>query len=193
MTQTFFHRRGLLLGALAALPLAVACAPTTRVNPLPREVRAGLRLAQVSVSTQGAAFESSRAADFASRLGPELQAQLRREFSDRLDPAGMTLAVEVQRFNLAGGTGTAFGRDQSRLTGSVRILERDGRLMASYPVAVIAGEARETRLGALASAAVTTAERFYRTLLSDFSRTTRVEVLGTDLVGARLIRQVTSN
>lgn len=190
MAQTSLHRRGLLLGALAALPLA--CAPTTRVNPLPREVRAGLRFAQVTVSTDGAAFESSRAADFASRLGPELQAQLRREFSDRLDPSGMTLAVEVQRLNLAGGTGTAFGRDRSRLAGAVRILDRDGRLMASYPVAVSAGEARETTLGALASAAVTSAEGFYRTLIGDFARTTRVEVLGADLPGARLIRQVTA-
>lgn len=184
-------RRFVVLGALAALPVLAGCAPAPYANPLSREVRAGLRFSDITVSTSGAAFESARAGDYASRLGPELQAQLRRAFSDRLDQDGVTLAVEIQRLNVAGSAGTAFGRDQSRMTGSARVLDREGRLMASYPVTVIAGEARETRLGALAAAAVTSADRYYRTLVADFARTTRSQILGADLPGARLVRQAT--
>ena len=182
-------RRYFLMLAGAA-PLLAACSPTPYANPLSREVRAALRFRRIEVDTGGAAFESARAADYATRLGPELQAQLRQEFSDRIDPAGVTLAVEVQRLNVTSATGTAFGRDQSRLSGAARVLDREGRLLASYPVTVIAGTARGTTVGALASAAVTTAEGFYRTLVADFARTTRTEILGADRLGARLARQV---
>ena len=184
------QRRFFLTGALVVAPLLAACAPTPYANPLGREARAALRFSEVEVTTSGAAFESARAADYASRLGPELRAELRREFSDRLDPGGVRLAIEVQRVNVAGSTGTAFGRDQSRLSGAARVIDREGRLLASYPIAVVAGEARETRLGALAAASVTSADRFYRALLSDFATTTRTEILGADLPGARLLRQV---
>ena len=182
-------RRIFLLGTLAAGSLA-SCAPTPHANPLGREARAALRLGRIEVRTEGAAFESARARSQASQLGPDLEAELRRTFSDRLDPSGATLVVEIQQVNLAGGTRTAFGSDQSRMTGAVRLLGEDGRLRASYPVTVIAGEARETTLGALAAATVGSADRFYRTLLVDFARTTRSQMLGPDLPGARLMRQI---
>ncbi len=186
------QRRFFLSGALAGLPMLVACAPTPYTNPIGREARAALRFSEVTVSSSGAAFESARAADYASRLDPELRAALRREFADRMDPAGVPLMVEIQRLNVATGTGTAFGRDQSRLSGQVRVLDRDGRVLGSYGISVVAGEARDSRLGALAAASVSSAERFYRALVNDFAATTRTEILGTELPGARLLRRTTS-
>ena len=185
------HRRYFLTGALAGLPLA-ACAPTPYSNPIGREARAALRFSDVTVSSSGAAFESARAADYASRVGPELRAALRREFADRMDPAGVPLEVEVQRLNVATGTGTAFGRDRSRLSGTVRVRDAQGRVLGSYAIAVAAGEARESRLGALAAATVSSSERFYRAMVNDFAATTRTEILGSELPGAGLLRRATT-
>lgn len=184
-------RRVFLSGALAAGTLSAACAPTPYANPLGREARAALRFARIEVNTAGTAYESARAADYASGLGPQLQARLRRAFSDRLDPGGVTLAVEIQRLNVAGATGTAFGRDQSRMSGAARVLDREGTLLASYPITVIAGQARSSTVGALASAAVTTADGYYRALLDEFAQNTRIEILGSESFGARTVRQLT--
>lgn len=186
------QRRVFLTGALAGLPLLAACAPTPYTNPIGREARAALRFSDIVVSTSGAAFESARAADYATRLGPELRAALRREFADRMDPAGVPMFAEIQRLNVATGTGTAFGRDQSRMSGAVRVLDLQGQVLGSYGIAVVAGAARESRLGALAAASLSSAERFYRALIDDFAATARTEILGTELPGARLLRRTTA-
>lgn len=185
------QRRLFLLAGLAAVPLLAGCTPTPYAGPLGREARATLTLARIDVASQAAVFESSLAREYASRLGPDLQAYLRREFADRMDPAGMTLVVDVQRFNLARSLRTTMGRDQSRMTGVARLLERDGTLVASYPVTVIAGEARTTTTGALATAAVTRADGYYRSMLTDFARETRATIMGRESPGARLLRDVT--
>ena len=183
-------RRVFLITGLMAVPFVMGCTPTPYVGPLGREARATLRLARIDVAAQGTVFESSLAREYASRLGPELQANLRREFADRMDSGGMTVVVEVQRFNLARSLRTTMGRDQSRLSGTARLLERDGTLVASYPVTVIAGEARGTTVGALATAAVTTADGYYRSMLTDFARETRAAILGREGPGARLLRDL---
>ena len=101
--------------------------------------------------------------------------------------------VEIARFNLAGSARTAMGRDQSQLQGSVRIIDPSGRLLATYPIQVVAGTAAESRTGALARAAVTTADGFYRSLLTSFARDSRAQILGSDLPGQRLLRRVTAD
>ncbi len=184
------YRRTFAL-ALAAGALA-ACAPQPFANPLSREMQANLRISRIDVVTTGAAFESSLAAGTASRLGSDLTGALRQEFADRLRPDGVVMSVEVARMNLAGSVRTAFGRDQSRLQGTVRLLGPGGGLLATYPVQVEAGAAAETRTGALARAAVTTADGLYRTLLRDFARATREQILGADLPGQRLLRRATA-
>ena len=184
------ERRSLLLMCGAAA--MAACAPQPYTNPLSREMRAGLTFARVDVVTTGTAFDSALAAGYSSRLGPDLTGSLRREFADRLDPAGMTLSVEIARLNVAGSVRTAFGSDQSRLLGTARVIDRNGALLATYPIQVEAGRAAETRTAALARAAVTTADRFYRSLLDDFARATREQILGADLPGQRLLRRATS-
>ncbi|NYS26801.1 hypothetical protein HUK65_17685 [Rhodobacteraceae bacterium 2376] len=178
----------LMIGASAL----VACAPQPYSNPLSREARAGLAFSRFDVVTTGASFDSSMAANYASRLGADLAAALRSEFSDRVGADGVVMNVEIARFNLAGSTRTAMGRDQSQLQGSVRIIDRAGRLLATYPIQVVAGAAAETRTGALARAAVTTTDGFYRGLLSGFARTSREQILGSDLPGQRLLRRVTA-
>jgi hypothetical protein len=183
-------RRRSLLAMLAATPLA-ACAPQVATNPLGREARAQLAISRIDVTTTGAFFESRAAAGTATRLAPDLTAALRQEFSDRLRPGGVVMSVEVARMNLAGSVTTAFGRDQSRLQGTVRLIGPAGRLLAVYPVQVEAGAAAETRTGALARATVTTAEGFYRALLRDFARATRAQILGADFPGQRLWRRAT--
>jgi hypothetical protein len=72
------------------------------------------------------------------------------------------------------------------------VIDRTGALLATYPIQVEAGRAAETRTGALARAAVTTADRFYRGLLDDFARATREQILGAALPGQRLLRRATS-
>lgn len=183
-------RRRLFL-IMSASDLA-ACAPQPYSNPLSREARAGLVFSRFDVVTTGASFESNLATDYASRLGPDLAAVLRSEFSDRVRSDGVVMNVEIARFNLAGSARTALGRDQSQLQGSVRITDASGRLLATYPIQVVAGAAAETRTGALARAAVTTAEGFYRGLLTGFARTSREQILGADLPGQRLLRRVTA-
>ncbi len=184
-------RRAFMLSLLAGA--VAACAPQPGSNPLGREARARLRIARIEVVTTGAAFESTRAAESASRLGPDLRATLRQEFSDRISGDGVTMSVEIARMNLAGSVGTAFGRDRSRLQGTVRLVDDAGRLLATYPVQVEAGTAAETRTGAVARATVTTAEGFYRALLRTFARETRTQILGADLPGQRILRQVTAD
>ena len=180
------RRRFLTVGALAlggAAGLA-GCAPQPHANPMGRELRASITFSEVSVTTAGAALESRRASEAATALGPELEAALRQAFSDRMAADGMArMVVEIDRFNLAGGTRTAFGSDQSRLSGAVRVLDGEGRLLGSYAVVVTAGEAAETRLGALAGAAVGSADRFRRQLSQEFARTSRLQVLGPDRPG----------
>jgi len=178
----------MLVGATAL----AACAPRVQTNPLSRDMRAALAFSRVDVVTTGTAFESTLAGDYATRLGPDLTGILRREFSDRLDPAGAVLNVEVSRLNVAGSVRTAFGRDQSRMLGTARVIDRDGTLLASFPIQVVAGTAAESRTGALARATVTTADRFYRGLLGDFARATREQILGADLPGQRLLRRATT-
>ncbi len=102
------------------------------------------------------------------------------------------MSVEIARMNLAGSVRSAFGRDQSRMQGTVRLLDPTGALLAAYPVQVEAGTAAESRTGALARATVTTSEGFYRSLLRDFARAAREQILGADLPGQRLFRQATS-
>lgn len=175
---------------LPLLLILAACAPLPRANPLSAEQVRDLAFSEIRVTTAGAGFEG-RGTDFSSRLAPELQAVLRREFSDRLGPGGATMVVEVGRLNVAGGTSTALGRDQSTLTGTVRILA-GGALVASYPIQVIAGEASESLAGALVGATVNSGERFYRRLLNGFARDAREQILGPGLPGSRTVRRVSS-
>jgi hypothetical protein len=184
------HRRTFIL-MLGAGTLA-ACAPRPYTTPLGREARAALAISRIEVVTTGTSFESTLAADTGSRLGTDLTGALRQEFSDRLRPDGVVMSVEIARMNLAGSVRTAFGRDQSRMQGTVRLLDPAGTLLAAYPVQVEAGTAAETRTGALARATVSTAEGFYRSLLRDFARTTREQILGGDLPGQRMLRRATS-
>lgn len=183
-------RRTLILmigaGALAA------CAPQPQSNPLGRDMRANLMFSRFDVVTTGASFESAAATGYASRLGPDLAATLRSEFSDRIRPDGVVMSVEIARFNLAGSTRTALGQDQSQLQGSARIIDPAGRLLGTYPIQVFAGTAAESRTGALARAAVTSTDQFYRSLLGDFARTSREQILLPDLPGQRFVRRVTS-
>ncbi|WP_209426441.1 hypothetical protein [Pararhodobacter sp. SW119] len=184
------QRRTLLLmlgsGALGA------CAPQPYTNPLSREARAALGITRIEVVTTGTAFESALAAESATRLGPDLTGALRQEFADRMRPDGVVMSVELARLNMASSLRTAFGRDQSRLQGTVRLLDASGRLLAAYPVQVEAGAAAATRTGALARASVTTAEGFYRDLLRAFARAAREQILGAGIPGQRLLRRVTS-
>ena len=172
------------------LLLLAACAPLPRANPLSAEAVRSLTFAEIEVTTAGAGFEG-RGAAFSSRLAPELRAVLRREFSDRLGAGGARMVVEVGRLNVAGGTSTALGRDQSALAGTVRILD-GGALVASYPIQVIAGEASASIAGAIVGATVNSGERFYRRLLDGFAQDAREQIVGRGLPGSRVVRQVSS-
>lgn len=175
---------------LPLLLLLAACSPLPRSNPLSAEAVRTLTLADIQVTTAGAGFEG-QGREFSSRLAPDLRAVLRREFSDRLGPGGVVMVVEVARLNVAGGTATALGRDQSALTGTVRLLD-EGALIASYPIQVIAGEASESLAGTLVGATVNSGERFYRRLLTGFARDSREQILGAGLPGSRTVRRVSN-
>jgi hypothetical protein len=183
--------RRLLLTLLVSVTLA-ACAPSISPNPISRDVRNSLTFGTIEVTTTGTAFESTRATDYSSRLSADLKTILTREFSDRMAAGGATMVVDLARFNLAGATTTAFGRDQSTLQGSVRILTPDGTLLGTYAIQSISGDAAQTTTGALIGAAVNSADGFYRDMLTGFARDTREQVLGRDLPGQRLIRRATS-
>lgn len=188
---TRLARRPLILGPLIlGLALAAAgCAPLPRSNPLSAEAVRNLTLAEIVVTTDGATFEGA-GAERSSRLAPELQAVLRREFTDRTGPSSTTMVVEVARLNVAGGASTALGRDQSALSGTVRLID-GGRLIASYPIQVVAGEASESVAGTVVGAAVNRSERFYRRLLRGFAQDAREQIVGRGLPGSRAVRRVT--
>ncbi|SFP88470.1 hypothetical protein [Tranquillimonas alkanivorans] len=169
------HRRHFLLLS-AAVPLA-ACAPTPRTNPLSRSLASNLQLGSINVSTAGAAYENARAGEYATRLGPDLEAALRQELSGRLSPgAPARMEVEVSRLNLASSARTAFGSDQSALVGSVRLVSPDQGVLASYVVDARAGEAAETRAGALLDTALNLGDRYYRRLLTTFADDTEQQI-----------------
>ncbi|SDE35781.1 hypothetical protein [Limimaricola pyoseonensis] len=185
-----FTRRSLI--ALAAAATLAACG-TPDPNPLSRSARAEMQLSTISVATEGTGFESGAAQRFSSRLAPDLETALAREFADRLGRGGQwQMQVDVSRLNVAGGTSTAFGRDQSRLSGAVRIIDPSGALRGSYTIQVLAGEAAEGTGGALLGAAVNSAGGYYRDLLEAFARDARMQVLGADLPGQRILRRVSN-
>jgi hypothetical protein len=182
------NRRHLIALGLAGL-LAACGAPDP--NPLSRAARSELQFAGIEVTAMGAGFESGAARDYTSRIAPDLEAALKREFADRLGRGGQwRMLVEVSRLNLAGGTSTALGRDQSRLSGAVRVLDPSGALRASYTIQVLAGEAAESRTGTLVGAVANSAGGYYRELLTAFARDARTQVLGADLPGQRLARRI---
>lgn len=182
-------QRRAMMALLTGAALA-ACAPLPNTNPIGRDVRAVLKFSSVTVNTTGAAFESARAADYSSRLAPELKSLIEREFADRMDPGGVQLVVDIARLNVAGATTTAFGRDRSTLQGSVRVMNTDGTLLGTYAIQTVAGDAAETTAGALFGAAVNSGDGFYRKLVDGFARDTREQVLGGDLPGERMIRRM---
>lgn len=182
-------KRRLVIALLGASAL-VACAPTPNANPISREVRQTLTFSEINVTTSGAAFDSTRASERSSSLGPDLQAWMKRELADRMSPGGATLAVDIAKLNVAGSTTTRMGRDQSQLQGSIRVLDGDGQLLGTYQINVVAGQAAETTAGALASAAVQSADGYYRSLLDAFARDAREQILGAELPGQRLLRQI---
>lgn len=179
------RRFALTLLGCAALS---ACAPLPSANPLSREMRANLRIANIEVVTAASAFESTRAAAFSGRLSGDLEGLLRTEFADQMSDGGLTMSVEISRLNIASTTATQFGRDQSRIAGAVRLLRADGTLLATYTITQVSGAPSQTTAGALAAAAVTRADRFYRDLLNAFSKDTREQIIGTYLPGERLAR-----
>lgn len=185
-----FHRRHLIALGLAGL-LAACGAPDP--NPLSRAARGEMQLADIVVTAEGAGFESGAARRYTSRIAPDLDAALSREFADRLDRGGeWRMLVEVSRLNLAGGTSTALGRDQSRLSGAVRVIDPAGSLRASYTIQVLAGEAAESRTGTLVGAVANSAGGYYRELLAQFARDARTQMLGGDLPGQRLVRRISN-
>lgn len=177
------------LFAMIAATALVACAPLQSTNPIAREVRQSLTFSSITVNTTGAAFDSGRATEFSSSLKGDLETALKTEFVDRLDPAGVQMVVDLARINLAGSTTTAFGRDQSTMSGSVRILDGDA-LLGTYAIQVVAGDAAQTRTGALFDSAIRSSNGYYRSLVNGFARDARVQVLGADLPGERALRQL---
>ncbi|WP_334061085.1 hypothetical protein [Limimaricola cinnabarinus] len=183
-------RRTLIALGLAGL---LAACGTPDPNPLSRAARGEMQLADIEVTAQGAGFESGAARDYASRIAPDLDAALSREFADRLERGGQwRMLVEVSRLNLAGGTATALGRDQSRLSGAVRVIDPAGALRASYTIQVLAGEAAESRTGTLLGAVANSARGYYRELVAGFARDARAQVLGADLPGQRMVRRISN-
>lgn len=168
---------GRTLLVLAAM-LLVACAPEPRINPLSASVARSLTISQVDVNTRAAAFESERARDFSSQLAADLRAALRRSFSDRLSAGGAVLRVEVARLNVTDSASSAFGRDQSALQGLVQLVEPETeRVLANYSIDVRAGQAAETRTGAIFSSLIESSGGFYREMVDEFAERTADRVL----------------
>jgi len=184
------NRRSMLV-ALCAASLA-ACAPLPNSNPISRNVRASLTFASIEVNTSGTAFESTRAADYTSSLSGDLRGTLEREFVDRMDSGGVKIVVDVARINVAGATTTAFGRDQSLLQGSVRVIGTDDQVLGTYAIQVVAGNAAGSTTGALVGSAIHSGDGYYRDLVNGFARDTREQILGGDWPGQRLLRQVSN-
>ena len=154
---------------------AAACAPEPRSNPLSREAARSLTFSEIEVTATGTAFESTAARDYASRLAPELEAVLAQEFSHRRGD-GARMEVDIASLNVAGGRTTAFGRDQSRMSGTVRIVDGGGRVMANYRIQSLAGDAAQSRWRAVFDTVTRSADGYYRVLLREFERSTRQQV-----------------
>jgi type IV pilus biogenesis protein CpaD/CtpE len=184
------NRRSVII-ALCAASLA-ACAPLPNTNPISRDVRASLTFSSIEVNTSGTAFESTRAADYTSRLSGDIRGLLEREFVDRMNSGGVKMIVDVARINVAGATTTAFGRDQSLLQGSVRVVGLDDAVLGTYAIQVVAGGAANTTTGALVDSAIHSGDGYYRDLVGGFARDVREQILGGDWPGQRLIRQVSN-
>jgi hypothetical protein len=179
------HRRTLIAtGALSAL---AACAGPTGTALTRAETRA-LSIADVRVVTSGGAFLNG-GPDYRNRIVGDLEAALRAAFSDRLDPSGWEMRVEIGTLDVVGGTATASGRGQSELSATLRLLDRAGALRASIPLTVTAGRARETLTGTAIGAITGGRDRFYANLVEAYADDARIVLLGDDLPGEALIRR----
>ena len=152
-----------------------ACTPEPRSNPLGREAARSLTFSEIEVTSTGTAFESTLARDYASRLAPELEAVLEQDFSHRRGD-GARMEVDIASLNVAGGRTTAYGSDQSRMSGSVRIVDNDGRVMANYRIQSLAGDAAQSRWRAIFDSVTRSSDGYYRVLLREFARSTRQQV-----------------
>ncbi|WP_371153311.1 hypothetical protein [Jannaschia sp. 2305UL9-9] len=179
------HRR--MFTSLALMALASACGGPTG-TALTRDERRALRIAAFPVATEGADFRNG-GPDFRNRLVPDLSGAMRREFSDVVDPSGWTAQAEIAVLDVVGGTATATGRGQSRLSGTLRLIDPSGGLRASIPITVTAGAARETRSGQAIGALTGGRRGFYDDLVDAFAREARLLTLGEDLPGERLVRR----
>lgn len=165
------RRHFLTLSAAGTVLAAAGCAPMPRSNPLSRAMATSLTFSDITVSASGAAFENRRAAGYSSRVAPELEAVLKQRFAKRMNPGSAArIEVELARLNVADSARTAFGSDQSALSGTVRVISAGGGVLASYVIEARAGEAAETRTGALFDAAVRSSDGYYRQLLDAFAR-----------------------
>lgn len=181
--------RRTLLAGLLAVP---ACAPLPATSPLSRDERRSLRIERIEVEANAANLLSEAAEERRNLLPGDLTEALRGDFADRIGSGGATLIAEIQRFNVVGGTATAFGRDRSELSGVLRLVDTGGRVRASVPITVTAGVAGESFAGSAARAAVNSREGYYRDLLDRFAADARVLLLGRDRPGERLVRSVTA-
>jgi hypothetical protein len=179
-----FRRSLLVSGAALA---ATACAGPTG-TALTRAERRALRIASIQVQPSGGDFRNA-GTEFRNRIVFDLAEALRREFSDRIDPSGVTLIAEIAVLDVVGGTATATGRGQSQLSATLRLVEPSGALAASIPLTVTAGEARETLAGTAVGAVTGGRGSFYDDLLEAYARDARTVVLGEDLPGERLVRR----
>ena len=180
-------RRTMLALSLSALALS-ACA-TGPEQALSDDEAAALEIAQIRTSTSGTIFETDAASELRNFVSADLTSALRREFADRTAGTGWTMVAEIDTLRLASGTATTVGADQSSMTGTLKLADPTGRVRASVPVTVTAGEAATSVRGAAVGVLFGRQGRYYRTLLDRFAREGRTRLLGADLPGQRIVRR----
>ena len=163
---------------LFTLLVAVACTPLNRVNPLSAGVAKTIQFSEITVKSEGASFESDYARQQITRLAGDVDAELEKVFASRKSPNGWIMEVRMVRLNVADSRRTAFGYDQTRMTGVVTLINpATSAVEAVYDIDVRIGDAAETKTGALIQTAVNSQQGFYRAAIVDFANITKTRIM----------------
>lgn len=113
-----------LFAGVAALALA-AC---SSAPPEP------LRIAEVDVTANLPAVNSSEAVAYWQNLGTDLETAIAEQFVGSIDPTGKSIAVDVDELSLSTPFEAGATAESARLSGLVTLVNPDGSSEAAYNV-----------------------------------------------------------
>ncbi len=159
----------LALLAGAALVLG-ACAAS---EPQP------VTVAAINVEADLTSIGNRDAVAYWQNLDSDLETAIAAEFVGRIDPAGVTVNVDVDELSLANALNAGLADEDARLSGQVEVVNADGTRAGTYNVSATTREAAlHLPPGANVTTVPASSAEFYQAVVTAFARGTADVVTG---------------